>query len=782
MITEERISPTPAAAEAEAPRSARPAARRGRSSSRRPGKVSADNVTASVALTLLSLATAIGMCRVFSDWSFLRSLIVMAIVVHACALVMRILRVHAILAMPFTALVVYEMTAILFYRDTMRFGLPARETLSLLRLDLRLVWTQFPSAVPPVPSTGQYLVVTTIAIGAVALLSDAFAFRAFGRAEAAVPSGVLFIFTAALGTDRNRVSSTALWLAVALLVVGLLRALHGGVDESWLGRRGRTLRSAAPAALTCAVVAALVAAIAGPRLPGAGSEALLDTHQTQSDVTEVVSPLVDIRSRLVNRSNVEMFTVEASAGRYWRLSGLSEFDGTQWGLPDQTLEDAGGMLNRPAEGSTVLQQRITISRMGGNLLPAAFAPVKVVGSGVLWLPDTDTLVVDDGFTEGQVYTVTSTDSHPAEDLLRQSTSNGAGPEFLALPANFPDDVRVLAQAVVDGATTVYDQARALQDYFRNNFTYDTEVQKGHSDDAIQSFLRLKRGYCEQFSATFAAMARSLGIPARVAVGFTQGELQSDGKYHIYGKHAHAWPEVWFDGYGWVAFEPTPGRGAPGAEATTGVAAAQDSTPLPVGSGEPSEATAPVATFAPAPASIEGATPGSSAPPTTAPTLAAALPSSDGGVSTGGWVAIALVVVGIWMLVMPTLVRRFTRRGTTPTEQVIDAWHGTIGALQLAGAPPPSGATPLEYASTVEHRLPVDHRSLLEIARFVTRAIYSPTGVGEPAALRAAVLQTQLEKVARDMTPWKTRLLVRLDPRLVRMQLVGEGRRRTHHPD
>jgi hypothetical protein len=91
---------------------------------------------------------------------------------------------------------------------------------------------------------------------------------------------------------------------------------------------------------------------------------------------------------------------------------------------------------------------------------------------------------------------------------------------------------------------------------------------------------------------------------------------------------------------------------------------------------------------------------------------------------------------------------------------------------LAGAPAPAGSTPLEYAVRIERELGVDHRSLHELARFVTRAIYSPSGVGEPAAMRAAVLRTQLEETARDMMPWYTRLLGRLDPRLVRQRLVG----------
>src|SRR5207253_3253245 len=78
-----------------------------------------------------------------------------------------------------------------------------------------------------------------------------------------------------------------------------------------------------------------------------------------------------------------------------------------------------------------------------------------------------------------------------------------------------------------------------------------------------------------FAGTFAAMARAIGLPSRVAVGFTPGVLEADGLWHITGRQAHAWPEVFVAGYGWVAFEPTPGRGAPGAEAYTGVPAQQD---------------------------------------------------------------------------------------------------------------------------------------------------------------------------------------------------------------
>jgi hypothetical protein len=80
---------------------------------------------------------------------------------------------------------------------------------------------------------------------------------------------------------------------------------------------------------------------------------------------------------------------------------------------------------------------------------------------------------------------------------------------------------------------------------------------GNSGDAMVDFLNDRSGYCEQFATTMAAMARHLGIPARVALGFTSGDLQGDGSYLIRARDMHAWPELYFEGVGWVPFEPTP---------------------------------------------------------------------------------------------------------------------------------------------------------------------------------------------------------------------------------
>ena len=105
-------------------------------------------------------------------------------------------------------------------------------------------------------------------------------------------------------------------------------------------------------------------------------------------------------------------------------------------------------------------------------------------------------------------------------------------------------------AFVDDGSTPFEKALALQNWFRS-FNYDLDVQYGNSYDAIEAFLRGRSGFCQQFAGTFGVMARYLGLPTRMAVGYTPGDLGSDGLFHVYGRHAHAWPEVWFDGIGWV---------------------------------------------------------------------------------------------------------------------------------------------------------------------------------------------------------------------------------------
>ena len=100
----------------------------------------------------------------------------------------------------------------------------------------------------------------------------------------------------------------------------------------------------------------------------------------------------------------------------------------------------------------------------------------------------------------------------------------------------------------------------MSEYLRNSYTYDLSVPpQRKSMDAVEYFLfEEQRGYCEQFASSLAVMARSLGIPARIATGYAPGEYNPfTGLYEVKASDAHAWVEVYFPGYGWSAFDPTP---------------------------------------------------------------------------------------------------------------------------------------------------------------------------------------------------------------------------------
>ena len=127
----------------------------------------------------------------------------------------------------------------------------------------------------------------------------------------------------------------------------------------------------------------------------------------------------------------------------------------------------------------------------------------------------------------------------------------------------PARVRDLARTVTAGATNPYDQASQIEAYLRT-LTYDLKVPLVAADrDLVDAFLfDLRRGYCDYFASAFVVMARSVGLPARLAVGYASGQTVAPGVWVVSAADAHSWPEVYFEGVGWVPFEPTPARPMP----------------------------------------------------------------------------------------------------------------------------------------------------------------------------------------------------------------------------
>jgi len=753
------------------------------STTREPSRLVEARPAATVALTALTAVTVVSLCRIFPDWDYLRPMLAFAIGLHAIAFVLRLVRAPLWVALPSLLLAMFVLVGIIYYRDTLSMVFPSGRTIELMRVDLRLVIDQFATAVAPVPSEGSFATATAAVVGLCVVLSDTFAFRALGQVEAVVPTGVLFVFTSALGTDTHRVLMAALWIGAALGTIAVLRFANAEQDGGWMGSRRVTFAAALPAIVLTIGAGAVMAGAVAPRLPGAGEKALIDTRNRQGNVTEVLSPLVDIRARMKNRGNAELFTVQSDDGaHYWRVLGLPNFDGNAWSPPEEDLREMGDRSGEVLLPGARVSQVFTIKAMGGPLVPAAYQPVQVSPDAVFWADESDSLVLSgDSLERDDVIAVASIVVDPTIEQLRAATVNGAEQVYYELPGGVPDTARDLAAQLTATATTPYDRAMVLQSFFRDNFTYDLDVQLGNSNDAIEVFLRDRRGFCQQFAGTFAAMARSIGLPARVAVGYTPGDLGNDGLFHVYGRHAHAWPEVWFDGIGWVAFEPTPSRGNPDAAQYTGVAAQQDdsrgtggssggpnqSTPssVPGGINEPG-----ITTTVPA-----GGRPGEGGPNAGGTTLP---PVSTGNRDNGGSV-VPLVILGglvllvLWILLAPRVIAVLQRpRSRAPRERVIGAWQRACNVMNVAGAPPVGGETPIEYAHTVESVVGVSHVTVRELAVQVTRAVYSPAQFDEHIAERCETLEQDIDAFCRTITPWRLRLRGLVDPRMMRRRIAG----------
>jgi len=735
---------------------------------------------ASLCLTALTAATVVSMCRLFADWSFLAPMLAVAIGLHLVAFALRFARVAVWLALPLLLVTLFLLVCLVHYRESLASVLPTGRTFDLITVDARLVLKQFPTAVAPVPSSGNFAVAASVGIGLAAILSDTFAFRAMGRVEPVVPTGVLFVFASALGTDNHRIAVSAAWVGLALLTVAVLRFARLDTQAAWVGDRRPRLLVAVPAMMLTVALGTAAAAAVAPRLPGAGERALIDTRNRDGGVTEVLSPLVDIRARMSNRGNTELFTVQSSDGpHYWRAIALPLFDGEAWTPAEEALQEVG-VRRIPSEllqASRRSTQIITVRSMRGHLVPAAYRPSQVSPDDVLWAPDSESLVLPGAdLQRDDVIAVASLVAEPTPELLRSTTvANAPDQRYYEVPDGLPPTARQAAAEVTAGYVTPFDKALALQQWFRMNFVYDLTVQIGNSNDAIDAFLRERRGFCQQFAGTFAVMARTLGIPSRVAVGYTPGDLRSDGLFHVFGRHAHAWPELWFDGIGWVAFEPTPGRGSPDGVSYTGVSPAQDDSRGTTGNGN---SPAPSTSIADRPGDPESSTtlPGGTgaAPSTTAPRPSV---GGDGGSSSavpGLALFGAALVLLMWVVAAPRVMSWWARRRKRSThERVAVAWRQACHALRLAGAPAVAGATPLEYAEIAEQATGVDHRTIRELAVNVTRAIYAPGEVTEGVATRSETLGSEIDIMCRTRTPLALRARAMFDPRLM-LQRSGLG--------
>jgi transglutaminase-like putative cysteine protease len=499
---------------------------------------------------------------------------------------------------------------------------------------------------------------------------------------------------------------------------------------------------------------------------------VLDVHAfgVTLDVSRVeLNPLVDIRPQLLGTQRTELFTVRATAPAYWRLTALDRFDGRRWSPSRPALYRHDGPGRDAATGDRSLHQDFRLTALDSPWLPAADRAIRITAAGTRLDPETDSLVTKKGSKSVHTYGVESRlPLDPYQQLPGRGSAGDRRPRLardLALPARFPTGVRELAERFTAGAATPYDRAVALEDSLRTGFVYDENAPPGASIDALERFLLgSRRGYCEQFAGAYAAMARAVGLPARVAVGFTPGTYdEAAGVWRVTTREAHAWPEVFLDGVGWTAFEPTPGRTLPDPEARVrpDTAFQRLAAPRPSGAGRDAS-------------SLNRVDPGGGA----------GLDTGPGGRAGGLAGAVAhtrplwwLGGAALGLVVLPPVAktrRRNARRRARADEAVLAAWREALDRLSEAGLTRRGEETPLEFAGRAGVSRPGVAPVMRRLATLVNGAAYGPGTSRAPdddpaggRADRAAEAWAATDKVVRaldDHDPGWVRWRRRLDPR------------------
>jgi transglutaminase-like putative cysteine protease len=256
---------------------------------------------------------------------------------------------------------------------------------------------------------------------------------------------------------------------------------------------------------------------------------------------------------------------------HWRGRSYDHFDGVTWSRSDGIRTSLGPTDWYRRWGDSLIVQRIYGAPLDVRVLFALHPTIAVESSGRIH-PLFDNVGDYVYWGNGQpVYTATSVASRPSPDALREAES-GYMPDrthYLQLP-RLPDRIPALADSLTRGLRSRYDRVVAIERWLRGEFEYTLDLPATAREASLDHFLfQRKAGHCEYFSSAMVVLLRTLGIHARNVNGFLGGSWSDFGEYLVVTQNeAHSWVEVWFPGYGWVSFDPTPAAAAGGTRSTS----------------------------------------------------------------------------------------------------------------------------------------------------------------------------------------------------------------------
>jgi transglutaminase-like putative cysteine protease len=561
----------------------------------------------------------------------------------------------------------------------------------------------------------------------------------------------------AFGTGTNGL----LLLAVAAAALAMI-----AVDRRRRGRPPRIAGLAAGGAV--AVVVALLVQVVLPTPFASSAQA-----GGAPVIDGAANPLLRLGQDLRRGATTPVlsYTSRGNQPVYLRLAVLEDFEGQTWvpnpadgpGLGLGAVPQAAGAPEAAGETTSITTISPASDTAIGDRLPLPYPAVSVLGvSGRFRWEDRGLTLARYGGGAVGTYSVRSEDvaATPAE-LRAASVSVPSGDEqSLSLPGDVPAIIRRTADRWTAGARTPYDEALAIQNQLRNGaFSYDEETpaEQGYDGDGlgvIAKFLQVKAGYCIHFASTMAVMARLEGIPSRIVVGYQPGETHAGTSARtVTSDDLHAWPELYFDGIGWVRFEPTPGRGA-------------------------------VPSYAPLPSARVTTTPtvtaSSAAAPTPTPSASAAAASANG--HRGGFAAgpvlrgggVVLLIAAL--LALPGLLRRGLRRrrlSRLDRDGPAGAWREVLDSALDLGLPSGRGRSPRGIEEVLAERAgtsPGARAALARLRAAFERQAYSKDVAGATARdveEVVAALRAQATPTARFVAAVAPRSLVAriAEPRL-----------------
>jgi transglutaminase-like putative cysteine protease len=309
--------------------------------------------------------------------------------------------------------------------------------------------------------------------------------------------------------------------------------------------------------------------------------------------------------------------------------------------------------------------------------------------------DVEAVYARDGLEPGQKYAVTAFETSARGEDLRAAPAvypDEITSRYLQLPDTITPRTRDLAALITANATNTYDMALAVENWLRTNIVYTEDVPFPPENQDVVDFVLFdsRAGYCEYYASSFVVMMRSLGVPTRMVTGFFPADRDAEAGGFLYReRNAHAWPEVYFEGYGWVPFEPTAARSQ--------------------FNREPAPANPVVGGISP-----ESGASGDFLPEDMLPDFGLQRPIERGGgiAVTGGetenpvtsteWAvrAVSFTLMALVLLVLFLWLRGM--RGLTPTEQLYTKF---ARGASWSGVRPTPSMTPHEYAQTVSKVIP-----------------------------------------------------------------------------